>query len=106
MPERDRIQLMRIINGAPARKPIPYQASLRKNSSETSTSLLWCGGVIISHHFILTAKHCFVNEKTGEQYDFRDYTVSAGSYTLDDTSGRNSNSQVNYSERAATQGAQ
>src|SRR5437016_1509722 len=52
----------RIVGGRPAeRGEVPYQVALRRQGSILS----FCGGVIVNDHWVLTAAHCFINERDG-----------------------------------------
>lgn len=65
----------RVVRGNVARKgDLPWQASIRlKGKSMTSH---WCGAVIISSHWILTAAHCL------NGYQKSSYIVIAGDYDM------------------------
>ena len=64
----------RIINGVPTGQVLPYQLQLRKNGSH------YCGAVLISPSFALTAHHCF-HTRSGILIPKEEFTVHAGGYT-------------------------
>ena len=64
----------RIINGVPTEQVLPYQLQLRKDGSH------YCGAVLISPNFALTAHHCFYT-RDGILFPKEEFTVHAGGYT-------------------------
>lgn len=70
----------RVVQGSVA-KPgeYPWQASLRINSHGKSAH--WCGAVVISSKWVLTAAHCL------EGYPKGAYVIVAGEYNIDEDEG-------------------
>nr|XP_023016529.1 neurotrypsin-like [Leptinotarsa decemlineata] len=70
----------RVVSGSVARKgDYPWQAALKIKVKETSVH--WCGAVIISSKWVLTAAHCLQGYTKGA------YIIVAGEYNTDEDEG-------------------
>ncbi|KAF5284904.1 hypothetical protein FQA39_LY16859 [Lamprigera yunnana] len=70
----------RVVGGAIAnRGDYPWQASIRVKNQGQMTH--WCGAVVITKKFVLTAAHCLQGFSKGA------YTVVVGDYNTDDDEG-------------------
>lgn len=63
----------KIVGGAPAEYPIPWQVSVRK---ERTNAFHFCGGSILDQRTILTAAHCF--DKIPSKDNLTGYSIMAG----------------------------
>jgi hypothetical protein len=70
----------RVVRGSVAQKgDYPWQAVIRVKGK--GTFVHWCGAVIISEKFVLTAAHCLIGYSKGA------YIVVAGDYNVDEDEG-------------------
>ena len=66
----------RIVGGQEASSEIPWQVSVRAGNDVYNTGgfliasagMHWCGGTILDAKTILSAAHCFFDEKDGKEF--------------------------------------
>lgn len=75
---------MRVVTGSKANPgDYPWQVSIRVNRGKTPSH--WCGGVIISNQWVLTAAHCLSGYSKGV------YILTAGDYDVNKDEGTEQN---------------
>merc|ERR1712018_1011848 len=75
----------RIINGAKASSPIPWQAHIRETGHTDGGG--FCGGTILDATTVLTAAHCFWNNGVTIT-DFSKYFIAAGHTKVTDSNAQ------------------
>merc|ERR1712083_361762 len=75
----------RIINGAKASSPIPWQAHIRETGHTDGGG--FCGGTILDATTVLTAAHCFWNNGVTIT-DFSKYFIAAGHTKVTDSAAQ------------------
>lgn len=71
----------RVVKGSEAKRgQYPWQATIRVKGKSIKSSH-WCGAVVISNKFVLTAAHCLVGFSKGS------YVVRAGDYNIEEDEG-------------------
>ena len=58
----------RIVGGQDATSEIPWQVSVRAGMNTNLQGSHWCGGTILDAKTILSAAHCFFDEKDGKEF--------------------------------------